>query len=127
MTSFKFWWCWILLLQESLKDNGLFFGRLPEYVALSAAGSLSELCKLFDIDLPSNVVDIKSTKRTITEMRRKSEGGPENESVSKKNKTKAVSPKKVDVNGVGEKLTEEENSDLQSESIALQLPATDLR
>lgn len=109
-----------------MRESGLLFGRLPEYVALSAAGSLSELCKLFDVDLPEHSVDIKSTKRTLTEMRLKSDelvaAGE-----SKKNKVEKSSSIAPDSSGDNMDSKSDESGDSGKFDVKLQLPATDLR
>ena len=117
-----------------MRESGLLFGRLPEYLALSSARSLSELCKLFDVDLPEHSVDIISTKRKLTEMRLKSEellaAGD-----SKKNRmnmnSQDVSKSGSDIpdeSGGGNVETESgESGEKEKCGATLQLPATDLR
>ena len=78
---------------------------------MSEASSLSEVCSLFDIVLPENAVDIKSTAQMLRELRKRSttEGGCGGSNDKSTKKTK---------------ISNEAND---NSSPSLQLPATDLR
>ena len=119
------------------------FGRVPEYVALSAAGSLSELCALFDVEVPDNLVDIKSTKRTMKEIRKRIaqeevvSSNTDNEGKTKKKRVEGFAGVEAGSNSAPVFATTDTGDqsttgdlDIQSEAAKvkpLQLPSTDLR
>ena len=111
--------CVLPFAQQSLKTNGLHFGRVPEYAALSAASCLSELCALFDLTLPATAVDITSTSKTlkIISKRKESDAAGKAGGVVKKTKVEDLSGSGSGSAGV----------DGRPDVRPVILPATDLR